>query len=75
MKDTITLTLNVEVKVFNKLLALAGEDVITSDEDLKKFDNLTLSSSELPDDEHQLATAGALYLAYGVQKEKDKKSE
>jgi hypothetical protein len=55
MKDTIELKIEVTVKGLNQFLALSGEDVITTDEELAKYDGLTLKPEELPESEMVMA--------------------
>lgn len=44
MENTITLTLEINVKVLNQILALAQEDLVTTEEQRQSWDQLILST-------------------------------
>lgn len=64
MRNTLTLTVKLPLKDLNRLIALAGENIITDEETLTEYDYKTLDISEFPDSELEFKVGvSALFLA------------
>lgn len=71
MQEAVTLTVALPVKVLNKVLAMTGQNVLTNNDQIKEFDNLTLSPEDMEDEQVTMACAGLVMGAYGIKKKKE----
>ena len=70
METTINLTLQINVGVLNRVLALVQEDLITTDEQLQDWDELLLSTNDITDSDQLLAIGSIALIAKGTADEK-----
>lgn len=75
MKDTIQLTLDITVKDLNQTLALLGQELITSDEELEQYEGLTFSSTEIEEMEGKVGMCALVMAAKALSDEKNNGSE
>ncbi len=73
MKKTINLTLELSLKDINQTLALLGQDLITSDEELKNYENLTFSTEDMDDGEGKIGMCALLFAAK-IKKDSENKT-
>jgi hypothetical protein len=59
----IKFDVEINLKELNQFLALIGDDIITSDEELEKWQNLKISTDDLPDLNSKLSVAAFLVTA------------
>lgn len=69
MRESVTLTVKIDTKLLNQFLALAGENVIITDEQLDEYDNLVFDTNKVKDleGEQKIAAAALLYMAKAEQ--------
>ena len=73
MKQTIKVTLEINLKVLNNILALVKEDVITTEEKIQEWGNLILSSDDVDDNDQLLAIGSLALIAKGTMDKKQNK--
>lgn len=65
MENTITLTLEINVKVLNEILALAQEDLVTTEEQRQSWDQLILSTDHFSNKDILMAIGSMALVAKG----------
>ena len=75
MQQTITLTLEINVKVLNQILALAQEYLVTTEEQRQSWDQLILSTDNFSDKDLLMAIGSMALLAKGNIEHKQLKNK